>query len=60
MNILSDTSKFHSVVIDKEKMIRQNEDKLTNLLCNLLKSKVIDQGLFDKLKPVGSTLGKIS
>ena len=26
---------------------------------NLLKSKVIDQALFDKLKPVGSSLGKL-
>ena len=32
MNILSDTSKFQSIVIDKEKIIRQNEGKLTNLL----------------------------
>ena len=38
MNILSDKSKFQSIVTDKEKIIRLNEDKLTNLLRNLLKS----------------------
>ena len=59
MNILSDTSKFQPIVIDKTKVIRQNEDKLTNLLRNMLKSKVIDQALFDKLKPIGSSLGKL-
>ena len=48
-------SKIMNILI----IIRQNEDKLTNLLRNLLKSKVIDQTLSDKLKPVGSSLGKL-
>ena len=40
MNTLSDIIKFQHTVIDKAKIMLQNEEKITNLLRNLLKSIV--------------------
>ena len=61
LDILGDSTKFEKLAThtNKLRLILKLETKLTRLLGNLKRLQVITRDLYDKLRPIGSYLGRM-